>query len=110
MKVVTVEQMRRAEQDCARIGISTDTLMENAGKAVAEELRRILGIDRQQRILMLIGPGNNGGDGLVAARHLHDWGAEASVYLLGQRSDDDSNLSRFRSAVSSVLRRLRTKV
>ncbi len=92
MKVVTVEQMRRAEQDCARIGISTDTLMENAGKAVAEEVRRILGTANQQRILILIGPGNNGGDGLVAARHLHDRGAEVSVYLLGQRSADDSNL------------------
>ena len=51
------------------------------GKAVAEEVRKILGTINQQRILILIGPGNNGGDGLVAARHLHDWGAEVSLYL-----------------------------
>ncbi len=87
MKVVTVEQMRQAERDCARLGISTDTLMENAGQAVAEEVRCILGTVDQKRILILIGPGNNGGDGLVAARHWHDWGAEVNVYLLGKSGD-----------------------
>ena len=53
MKILTVEQMRQAEQDCARIGISTETLMENAGKAVAEEVRRILGTTDKQRVLIL---------------------------------------------------------
>lgn len=92
MKVVTVEQMRKAEQDCTRLGISTDTLMENAGKAVAEEVRRILGSVDKQCVIVLVGPGNNGGDGLVVARHLHDWGAGVSVYLLGERPAGDSNL------------------
>lgn len=92
MKVVTVEQMRQAEQGCVGIGISIATLMENAGKAVAEEVRRILGTVDKQRILVLVGPGNNGGDGLVAARHLHDWGAGVKVYLFGQRPTEDSNL------------------
>ena len=41
---------------------------------------------------MLIGPGNNGGDGLVAARYLHDRGAKVSLFLLGQRDKDDHNL------------------
>jgi len=65
--------------------------MENAGKAVAEEVWRILNATDQQHILFLIGPGNNGGDGLVAARHLHDWGAKVSLYPCSQRPDD-SNL------------------
>lgn len=92
MKIVTVEQMRQIEQKCAETGLPTDVLMENAGKAVAEEVRRILSSIRQQRILILIGPGNNGGDGLVAARHLHDWGAKISLYLPSQRPPNDHNL------------------
>ena len=59
-----------------RLGTPTSVLMENAGKAVAEETRRSLGTLENQHILCLIGPGNNGGDGLVAARYLHDWGAQ----------------------------------
>ena len=92
MKILTTDQMRQAEQDCVRIGVSTDTLMENAGKAVAEVTGDILGALDRQTILILIGPGNNGGDGLVAARHLHDWGAYVSVYLCSQRAPDDPNL------------------
>ena len=92
MKIVTADQMRQIDQECGNIGLPTSVLMENAGKAVAEEVRRILNTVEQKRVLILVGPGNNGGDGLVAARHLHDWGAEVSVYLLGQRSGDDSNL------------------
>ena len=83
--------MRQIEEDCTRIGISVSVLMENAGRAVAEEVRKILGTIDQQRILILIGPGNNGGDGLVAARYLHDWGAKVSLYLFSQRPADDAN-------------------
>ena len=92
MKIVTAEQMRQIDERCADIGLPTNVLMENAGKAVAEEVRRILGTTDQQYILFLIGPGNNGGDGLVAARHLHDWGAKVTLYLCSQRPPDDSNL------------------
>ena len=92
MKILTTDQMRQIEQKCAEVGLPTDMLMENAGKAVAEEVRQILGTINQQHILILIGPGNNGGDGLVAARHLHDWGAMVSLYLSNQRPPNDSNL------------------
>ena len=91
MKILTAAQMRRAEQECAQIGISTDMLMENAGRAVAEEIRRVLG-GVEKDILLLIGPGNNGGDGLVCARYLSDWGARVSLCLLGRRPEDDPNL------------------
>ncbi len=92
MKVVTADQMRHIDQECAKAGLPTNVLMENAGKAVAEEVRRILGAIDRQRILILIGPGNNGGDGLVAARYLHDWGARVTLYLFSQRPAEDSNL------------------
>ena len=64
MKIVTSEQMRQIEQACDRIGIPASLLMENAGKAVAEEVKRILSDVARQRIVVLVGPGNNGGDGL----------------------------------------------
>jgi NAD(P)H-hydrate epimerase len=92
MKIVTAEQMRQIDGECARLGTPTGVLMENAGRAVAGETRRALGTLENQHILCLIGPGNNGGDGLVAARYLHDWGAGVSVYLCRQRPPDDPNL------------------
>lgn len=92
MKILTADEVRRAEQECARVGVTTDMLMENAGKAVAEEIRRILGGTDKKNIILLIGPGNNGGDGLVAARHLHDWGAKVSLFLPGKRQENDPNL------------------
>lgn len=92
MKVLTTEQIRQAEQGCVPMGISIDMLMENAGRAVATEVRRMHPDIKKQRILVLIGPGNNGGDGLVAARYLHDWGAKVTVYLCSQRPPDDANL------------------
>ena len=84
--------MQQIDQECANSGLPTSVLMENAGKAVAEEVRRIIGTADQQHILVLIGPGNNGGDGLVAARYFHDWGAKVSLYLFGQRPAEDPNL------------------
>jgi NAD(P)H-hydrate epimerase len=66
--------------------------MENAGAAVAEEVRKILGAVSEKAILVLIGPGNNGGDGLVTARHLQDWGAKVTLFLFSERPPDDPNL------------------
>lgn len=92
MKILTTEQSRQTDQACFKLGIPVSTLMENAGKAVAEETRACLGSIKQQHILCLVGGGNNGGDGLVAARCLHEWGATVSVYLCSQRPAGDDNL------------------
>ncbi len=92
MKIVTSEEMRRIEQACAGIGLPPEVLMEEAGKAIAEEAGRILSDVSRQHVLCLVGPGNNGGDGLVAARYLHDRGAGVSVFLAGQRPANDPNL------------------
>lgn len=92
MKVVTVDQMREIERRAATVGLTVEALMENAGRAIAEEVKRIVGNVAGQRVLVLVGPGNNGGDGLVAARHLDDWGAEVNLYLCHPRASDDKNL------------------
>ncbi|HEY7295372.1 MAG TPA: NAD(P)H-hydrate dehydratase [Dehalococcoidia bacterium] len=88
MKLVTSEQMRRLEQAAEAAGVSTAELMENAGLAVAQEAWMLLGSLEERRIVVLCGPGNNGGDGLVAARHLGDWGVNVGVYLLKPREND----------------------
>ncbi|MFQ5872734.1 MAG: NAD(P)H-hydrate epimerase, partial [Dehalococcoidia bacterium] len=92
MKIVTSDEMRGLEERCAGEGISTSQLMENAGLAVAEEVRRWRGGVAGSHIAVLVGPGNNGGDGLVMARHLHDWGANVYVYLCAPRPEADPNL------------------
>ena len=92
MKIVTAEQMRKIDSECAKLGKPVKVLMENAGKAVAEATRDYLGDIKKQHILCLIGAGNNGGDGLVAARYLTGWGAKVSIYLCGDRPAADANL------------------
>ncbi len=94
MKIVTPIQMAKLEGDSAAFGITTDDLMENAGLAIATEIRTLQQGIAGRRVLVLVGPGNNGGDGLVAARHLVRWGAATHVYLTAKRSEDDANLQR----------------
>ena len=92
MKIVTVEEMRRIEERCAQQGVPMDTLMENAGLAVARKARERLEVVRRTSLLVLVGPGNNGGDGLVAARHLWEWGTDVTAYLALPRSKHDPKL------------------
>ncbi len=66
-------------------GISALVLMENAGRAVAEEAVKALG--NKGKVAIVCGKGNNGGDGLVAARHLIARGLEPDVFLSGRISD-----------------------
>jgi len=81
MKLVTTAQMRELEAAAIAAGTSEEQLMEEAGLAVAQETWMLLGTLEGRHIVVLAGPGNNGGDGLVAARHLADWGAAVTVFL-----------------------------
>jgi NAD(P)H-hydrate epimerase len=64
--------------------ISLVQMMENAGRSLAEITRRYLGGSVSgKRVVVLCGTGNNGGGGMAAARHLHNWGAHASVVVVG---------------------------
>lgn len=96
MKLVTAAQMRDLEQRAVAAGTSLDELMEQAGLAVAQEAWLSLGTVAGRRILVLCGPGNNGGDGLVAARHLAEWEGDVVVYLLAPRAETDANLATVR--------------
>lgn len=91
LPVVTAEKMKYLDKKASmEYGIAEDTLMENAGKAIATETLKVakeeLGKDAAAlKVAVCSGRGNNGGDGLVAARYLKTAGAEAQVYMLEPR-------------------------
>jgi len=93
MKIVAVEEMRHIEQTADAGGLSYATMMENAGRTVAEAIVQCAAAEGLQ-VLALIGPGNNGGDGLVAAHYLRDMGAEVTCYVWKRRVNDDKNFQR----------------
>jgi len=80
---LTSEEMKEADREAIDgFGIDVLSLMENAGLSVASLTRTLLkGSTAGKRVGVLVGKGNNGGDGLVAARHLHNWGSDVSVML-----------------------------
>ena len=79
--IVTAEQMRAAEARAIAAGTDVDKLMERAGAALADAAVLFAG---KMRALILCGPGNNGGDGYVAARHLASKGIEVRVAALSE--------------------------
>ncbi len=82
MKVEGVDSKQMAELDRIMVeeyGIELVMMMENAGRALASKVRDSLKSLMGKKVLVLVGKGNNGGGGLVAARHLHNWGAHVEV-------------------------------
>jgi NAD(P)H-hydrate epimerase len=97
MHLVTTEQMRRLEHATVEAGSTWAGLMEQAGWGVAQEALHHLATIQDQPVLVLVGPGNNGGDGLVVARHLHDAGARVTLYIWKRAADrPDANWKRCR--------------
>jgi ADP-dependent NAD(P)H-hydrate dehydratase / NAD(P)H-hydrate epimerase len=82
MKILTASQMREVDQlTTGRYGIPSLVLMENAGSSVVQEMERLWGTLQRERIVVLCGKGNNGGDGFVVARHLIMRGCQPEVFL-----------------------------
>lgn len=99
--IVTAGEMRAIEERAATLGATSPVLMENAGAAVA---RTILRECAPGRVLVLVGPGNNGGDGLVAARYLHDAGVATAIYSWKRDLDrPDANLALVKSRAIPIV-------
>ena len=82
-ELLTVEEMGRADALTIDRGTPGLVLMEAAGRAVAQEI--VWRYPDMERVAVLCGPGNNGGDGFVAARHLKDHGFSVRLALLTVR-------------------------
>ncbi|HWY22177.1 MAG TPA: NAD(P)H-hydrate dehydratase [Candidatus Acidoferrum sp.] len=86
MKIVSAEEMRAIDRATSeRFGVPSLTLMENAGAAVADYV--LSHYTAAERIVVLCGKGNNGGDGFVAARRLLERGKKVQVILLADPGD-----------------------
>lgn len=81
LELLTTEEMAAADRLAVAAGTPSLKLMENAGKAIAEAAEKM--VRKASRIAVICGPGNNGGDGFVAARILQRRGYEVRVALLG---------------------------
>jgi NAD(P)H-hydrate epimerase len=109
MKGLTAADRREVDRvTTERYGIPSLQLMEAAGTRVADACDKFVGGSaiRPTKIVVLCGKGNNGGDGLVAARHLQSLGARVKVYLFSGsedlRGDAATNLQRWTETGNSV--------
>ena len=97
MKLVTVAQMREIEKEADANGLSYDDMMENAGRELAYVIADLPFFNEEEEveILGLVGPGNNGGDALVALTHLAADGWTARAYLVKRKIKDDELIEQF---------------
>ncbi|NOZ77118.1 MAG: NAD(P)H-hydrate dehydratase [Euryarchaeota archaeon] len=85
-KYITSKKMRAVDINSEYFGVPRAELMENAGRAVFEVLKERFELG-ETSFLVVCGTGNNGGDGFVVARHLHEAGAGVRVLLVGAEED-----------------------
>jgi len=87
LKFVTCQKMKNIDRLATqRFGIPSLILMENAGRVVADEARKMLR-NKSAPVSIFCGYGNNGGDGFVVARHLTNSGYKVKVFLIGPRKN-----------------------
>jgi hydroxyethylthiazole kinase-like uncharacterized protein yjeF len=88
MKVLNTEQMRSIDRRTIKeIGILGPILMENAGIQIMKALKSKFPEPQKEKIVVVAGKGNNGGDGLVVGRHLFNQGCRPQVLLLGRKQE-----------------------
>lgn len=104
MKIVTVAEMQAIERAADAAGWSYAQMMERAGQGLAEIVQSFYGYEENQSVLGLVGPGNNGGDTLIALEHLVRGGWHAFAILTGARPDGDPLLERLRQAGGQAAR------
>ena len=92
MKIVSRREMLKLEETIYHEGVSTQELIRKTGIALGNRLAAMVESPNRQSLAILIGPGNNGADGLVAALHLGDNGFSVHVYLCADKTRQDPEL------------------
>jgi NAD(P)H-hydrate epimerase len=104
MKLVTVAEMRAIEQEADGNGLSYAEMMEKAGYGLAEEVNLLAyAEDDEREVIGLVGPGNNGGDTLVALAHLAADGWRARAYLVRRKVEGDILVERFKEEGGEII-------
>jgi len=109
MKLVSVKQMVRLEEEANKGGLSYKEMMARAGKGLAEVVHHEFFDRPGQPVLGLVGSGNNGGDALVALTQLIKKGWDASAYLAKEREKDDPLVSEFLESGGRVIQHKKDK-
>lgn len=97
MKIVTKAEMQAIEKSAHMNGISTDTLMKNAGRGIADNAEIIMGGVQGKSVVVLIGAGNNGGDGIISAVYLRNYGASVTIFICVKSRVQDKNIKKAES-------------
>src|SRR5512141_1904525 len=87
MRLVSVSEMKTIEKEADASGLTYAQMMQNAGQGIAEVVQELAIDDSEQEVFGLVGPGNNGGDTLVALAHLAADGWRARAYLIKRKRD-----------------------
>ena len=104
MKYISVAEMRNIDiQTDAVGGVSFAQLMENAGRGIAEIILDLPDSVGENSVLALVGPGNNGGDALVALDNLAAEGWKVSAYLFKRKVDGDPLVERVAKAGGEIV-------
>jgi hydroxyethylthiazole kinase-like uncharacterized protein yjeF len=104
---ITSREMMTIDENSEWLGVPRILLMENAGAAVARAVLSWIGTLRGVEVVVFCGPGNNGGDGMAAARHMASMGAKTTVILLSpiekvRTSEAKLNLEAIRAMRESI--------
>lgn len=105
IRIVSTEQMREIEAAADQAGLSYAKLMQHAGRAAAERAKQLLAesMADEPKVTVLVGPGNNGGDALVAGLLLsRESDVPVRFYLIRRRDDEDENWAAVRDSGAFV--------
>lgn len=105
MKLVSISEMRSIEQEANSTGLTYDTMMENAGHNLSREVLQLAYAQDDEediQVLGFVGPGNNGGDTLVALTHLAEKGWKARAYLVKRKVSGDALVKRLEDADGEI--------
>jgi len=104
MKLVTVSEMKAIEKEADAMGLTYGMMMENAGSGVADVILEMDFVEKDEpQALALVGPGNNGGDALVALAHLAAQECAARAYVIGRKVKGDPLVERLRQAGGEIV-------